>query len=142
MYPNLQGGYQMGRIHIHLDRCVGCRYCMLVCSVNKCGFVRPACSRIQIERNERTGDQLFRICRQCDAAPCIQVCPGDALIRGRDGLVEYHPDLCLNCRACQAVCPFNGIWAAPGSEGMVKCDLCKGQPVCIAACPVNALEVI
>ena len=39
---------------------------------------------------------------------CIQVCPADCLFEG--GRMMYiNQDLCINCGACEAVCPTQAI---------------------------------
>jgi anaerobic carbon-monoxide dehydrogenase iron sulfur subunit len=129
------------RIHIDTARCVGCRYCMLLCSLEKEGQIQPAMSRIRIARDERTGQQNVLICRQCTHAPCVQVCPTGALDQKPDGIVSFYADRCINCRLCVNTCPYDGIWSDPGAHTMLKCDLCQGSPVCVAGCPVSALEV-
>ena len=50
---------------------------------------------------------VFRFtCRRCEDAPCISVCPADALEKDEDGLVERHLNLCVACKSCVTVCPF------------------------------------
>jgi len=45
-------------------------------------------------------------CRKCEDAPCIDVCPADALDKDEDGLVERHTNLCVSCKSCVTICPF------------------------------------
>jgi Fe-S-cluster-containing hydrogenase component 2 len=45
-------------------------------------------------------------CRKCEDAPCIEVCPADALGKDEDGLVERHTNLCVSCKSCVTICPF------------------------------------
>lgn len=45
-------------------------------------------------------------CRKCEDAPCIAVCPADALEKDRDGIVERHTNLCISCKSCVTICPF------------------------------------
>jgi NAD-dependent dihydropyrimidine dehydrogenase PreA subunit len=39
---------------------------------------------------------------------CIQVCPADCLFEG-DRMMYINPDQCINCGACEAVCPTQAI---------------------------------
>lgn len=39
---------------------------------------------------------------------CIQVCPADCLFEG-ERMMYINPDLCINCGACEAVCPTQAI---------------------------------
>ena len=46
------------------------------------------------------------VCRRCKDAPCIAVCPEDALKKNEDGLVIRSTNLCVACKSCVAICPF------------------------------------
>jgi len=48
-------------------------------------------------------------CRKCEEAPCIAVCPADALEKDTEGLVERHTNLCISCKSCVTICPFGTI---------------------------------
>ncbi len=45
-------------------------------------------------------------CRRCEDAPCIAVCPADALEKDADGIVTRHTNLCISCKSCVTICPF------------------------------------
>jgi Fe-S-cluster-containing hydrogenase component 2 len=45
-------------------------------------------------------------CRKCEDAPCISVCPADALEKDSEGIVERHTNLCVSCKSCVTICPF------------------------------------
>jgi Fe-S-cluster-containing hydrogenase component 2 len=50
---------------------------------------------------------VFRFsCRKCEDAPCINVCPADALEKDGDGIIERHTALCVSCKSCVTICPF------------------------------------
>ncbi|MED1204441.1 indolepyruvate ferredoxin oxidoreductase subunit alpha [Heyndrickxia acidicola] len=48
-------------------------------------------------------------CRNEKAAECVEVCPVDCIAEGKD---QYYidPDICIDCGACQAVCPVDAIF--------------------------------
>jgi Fe-S-cluster-containing hydrogenase component 2 len=48
-------------------------------------------------------------CRKCEEAPCIAVCPADALEKDAEGVVERHTNLCVSCKSCVTICPFGTI---------------------------------
>lgn len=48
-------------------------------------------------------------CRRCEDAPCIAVCPADALEKGADGIISRHTNLCISCKSCVTICPFGTI---------------------------------
>jgi ferredoxin len=43
------------------------------------------------------------------AADCVETCPVDAIHEGED---QYYidPDTCIDCGACEAVCPVSAIY--------------------------------
>lgn len=45
-------------------------------------------------------------CRRCEDAPCIAVCPVDALEKDEDGIINRHTNLCISCKSCVTICPF------------------------------------
>lgn len=47
-------------------------------------------------------------CRHCDDAPCIKVCPVEA-IRQTDDAVQLNESLCIGCNLCAVACPFGAI---------------------------------
>jgi Fe-S-cluster-containing hydrogenase component 2 len=45
-------------------------------------------------------------CRRCKDAPCIAVCPEDALKRNDYGMIVRSTNLCVACKSCVTICPF------------------------------------
>ena len=45
-------------------------------------------------------------CRKCEDAPCIGVCPADALEKDEEGVIARHTNLCVSCKSCVTICPF------------------------------------
>jgi ferredoxin len=43
------------------------------------------------------------------AADCVETCPVDAIHEGTDQFY-IDPDLCIDCAACEPVCPVNAIF--------------------------------
>lgn len=63
----------------------------------------PALSGLKSIRELAT----FRFsCRRCEDAPCISVCPAEALEKDREGIIDRHTNLCISCKSCVIVCPF------------------------------------
>jgi NAD-dependent dihydropyrimidine dehydrogenase PreA subunit len=42
---------------------------------------------------------------------CVDACPVDCIYEG-DGMLHIHPDDCIDCQACMAVCPAQAIYEA------------------------------
>jgi Fe-S-cluster-containing hydrogenase component 2 len=50
---------------------------------------------------------VFRFsCRRCSDAPCIAVCPADALEKDEQGFISRSTNLCVACKSCVVICPF------------------------------------
>jgi Fe-S-cluster-containing hydrogenase component 2 len=45
-------------------------------------------------------------CRKCEDAPCICVCPADALEKDEEGVITRSTNLCVSCKSCVTICPF------------------------------------
>lgn len=50
---------------------------------------------------------VFRFsCRRCSDAPCIAVCPADALEKDEEEVISRSTNLCIACKSCVVICPF------------------------------------
>jgi formate dehydrogenase iron-sulfur subunit len=45
-------------------------------------------------------------CRKCEDAPCISVCPAEALEKDEEGIISRYTNLCISCKSCVTICPF------------------------------------
>ena len=45
-------------------------------------------------------------CRRCSDAPCIAVCPAEALEKDEQGFISRSTHLCVACKSCVVICPF------------------------------------
>jgi Fe-S-cluster-containing hydrogenase component 2 len=127
-------------IHIHFDRCTGCRICQLACSMAMTGGYNPRRSRLAIHPKTEHLYHLPVVCSQCDNAYCMQVCPVGAITQTLDGIVSIDTETCVGCGLCGKYCPVDMVHLDPDTQKAVKCELCQGQPACVAACPYGALE--
>src|ERR671925_756464 len=81
------------------------------------------------------------VCKHCVQAPCLEVCPTNAIIRTEFDTVVIQSDACNGCRLCIAACPFGVIDINPVSHTAQKCTLCYDRmqagmdPPCSKACP-------
>ena len=82
------------------------------------------------------------ICRRCEAAPCINACPNDALEkipskRNDAGILKRATLLCTGCGTCAIACPFGTIYTNLIPYFSSVCDLCEGRledngkPLCV-----------
>jgi formate dehydrogenase iron-sulfur subunit len=86
------------------------------------------------------------VCKHCQHASCMEVCPTGALIRTEFDSVFIQPDVCNGCRNCIAACPYNVI-AQDDEKGVAqKCTLCYDrlqggmEPACAKACPTDSIQ--
>jgi len=130
------------KIVVDKNKCSGCRQCEVVCSeFHENGEITPALSRIIIEKNEEIGEDKPRICKQCNSAPCADICPFDAILYNtKTGAWIVDEEICTGCGLCVEACPFNAIHLHSTMGIAYKCDLCGGDPKCVRACNLSALK--
>jgi len=85
-------------------------------------------------------------CQHCEDAPCLMVCPMQAISRREeDGVVLIDRNLCIGCHSCELACPY-GAPKFSGEGKMSKCDFCYTRrehdmkPACVRVCPGQALD--
>ena len=141
-------------IVVNDERCMACRQCMTECAmahteaatlIEAINSDTPPQPRVHVEAAGQFGMPMQ--CQHCDDAPCITICPVEAIARaGEDAPVLIDAERCIGCKFCVMVCPFGVIDMSRSSKAVVKCDLCierteAGQdPACVAGCPTGALE--
>lgn len=150
-----------GFLVVDLKKCQGCGTCMMACALAHSGEASYSLSRIQIQQDsfaDWPDDVFMAICRQCQDAPCVSVCPVRPIRANKANLKQGNvrmidPNLCIGCKLCLTRCPYTPSriqWNA-GLKRSQKCDLCvdtpylgeKGGPgntqACVKVCPVNAI---
>ena len=147
-------------------RCTGCKACMPACA--EANGLQPDTSmsggiwQLPLDLNAQTKNIIKlwesddrsqwsfvkRQCMHCLDPACVSGCPFGALEKDAvDGVVGWHPSLCIGCRYCEVACPFEipkFEWDRFNPK-IVKCQFCDHrlaqglQPACTAACPVGAV---
>jgi len=121
------------------EKCTSCRLCEMVCSERHGGAYRPCVSRVRVAIYPEKAVYLPQTCVQCEDAPCMEVCPSEALVRDPDtSAVLVVEENCTGCGACESACPFGAvhIW----DDKAHICDLCGGDPECVKFCVPQALR--
>jgi molybdopterin-containing oxidoreductase family iron-sulfur binding subunit len=95
---------------IDLDKCTGCRACMVACKVeNNTPQANFWMYVFRFEEGEFPNTRIFfmpRPCMHCDNAPCVKVCPVGARFKRGDGLTATDWERCIGCRYCEVACPY------------------------------------
>ena len=133
------------------SKCVGCHACVVACTVEN-STVPPLNWRKVNHFNRQKLPLLGFVhqslaCNHCQEAPCLKACPSGAYkIDPETKAVIHTPELCLGCKYCTWVCPFDAPKFNAQSGIVEKCHLCyhrlkEGQiPACAQNCPTGALS--
>jgi len=130
-------------IMVDPEKCTGCRNCELVCSVKHNGVSNPSLARIHIVKWEKVGVYIPMSCQQCEDAPCMAVCPKDAICRDEAlDSVSINHDVCIGCKMCVSACPFGAMRWNSKRGRVFKCNLCNGDPQCVRFCYTKAVDYV
>jgi len=135
---------EIRKLGIDVEACTGCQACSLVCVSEHHGRFGLEVARIRVHKNvPELAPPRFKpvACRMCPDAPCVAVCPTEALWQDEEtGFVGLDEDLCIACGFCEEECPFDAIWVLEDLGVAIKCDLCGGDPVCVRHCSTQAVS--
>ncbi|WP_392561054.1 4Fe-4S dicluster domain-containing protein [Orbus sturtevantii] len=106
-------------------KCIGCNTCMAACidAHKDVGLVGHA--RLIVVRDSKSGTAPV-LCRHCEDAPCVKVCPVNAITH-TDNSVLLNESLCIGCKLCGLACPFGAI--TPAASEPVDKPECYGNYV-------------
>ncbi|MDG2201536.1 MAG: polysulfide reductase NrfD [Phycisphaerales bacterium] len=131
------------------DNCIGCHACTVACKSENdvpVGNFRTSVKYVEegtypaIKRHF-----LVQRCNHCTDAPCVTICPVNALEKRDDGIVDIDRDACIGCRACMQACPYDAIYLNEDKGAVEKCHFCAHrveqnlEPACAVVCPTNAI---
>ncbi len=130
-------------------KCIGCHACTVACKSEH--EVPLGVDRTWVKYIEKGAfphsRRLFTVmrCNHCDRAPCVTICPVTSLYRRPDGVVDFHPDRCIGCKACLQACPYDALHIHPETHTAAKCNFCTHrleqglEPSCVVVCPEQAI---
>lgn len=130
-------------------RCIGCHACTTACkSENE---VPVGNFRTWVKYTEQgqfpAVKRHFSVlrCNHCDDAPCVQICPVNALHKRPDAIVDLDKDLCIGCSSCIQACPYDALYINQDTGTAEKCHYCAHrteiglEPACVVVCPEEAI---
>ena len=132
---------------IDLRKCIGCHACTIACKAEH--QIPVGVNRCWVKTVEKGGFPDTRrfffpvLCNQCTDAPCVRICPTNALFKRRDGIVDLNGQSCIGCRACMEACPYDQLFIDPNTHTAEKCNFCANRvenrllPACVSVCPTE-----
>lgn len=130
-------------------KCIGCHACTTACKSEH--DVPVGVNRTwvkQVEKGEFPHTRrLFSVmrCNHCTDAPCVEICPVEALYIREDGIVDFDKDRCIACKSCMQACPYDALYIDPQTHTAAKCNYCAHrvdiglEPACVNVCPEHAI---
>jgi formate dehydrogenase iron-sulfur subunit len=122
------------KFYVDTTRCIECGGCEVACKNEHDVPMGIARIRVVTVGEGVRGETNVAVpCMHCTKAPCVSVCPVDALRSREDGVVEVNKKTCIGCGYCLYACPFGAPQFPKGSpfgvrDVMDKCTYCAGGP--------------
>jgi Fe-S-cluster-containing dehydrogenase component/formate-dependent nitrite reductase membrane component NrfD len=130
-------------------KCIGCHACTVACKAEHDTPIGVYRTWVKyIEKGEFPNSRRYFLvnrCNHCDNAPCVAICPTKALIKRKDGIVDFDSSRCIGCKSCMQACPYDALYIDPYSHTAAKCNYCAHrtevgiEPACVVVCPVHAI---
>lgn len=131
--------------------CIGCHACTVACKTEHqvpVGQFRTWVKYVdQGTFPHNTRDFGVMRCNHCTDAPCVTICPTQALFQRDDGIVDFDRDRCIGCKSCMQGCPYDAIYIDEETHTAAKCNFCAHridgdlEPACVVVCPTHSIWV-
>ncbi len=130
-------------------KCIGCHACTTACKSEHDVAIGVNRTYVkQVEKGEFPDTRrIFSVmrCNHCTDAPCVEICPVEALFTREDGIVDFDNNRCIGCKSCMQACPYDALYIDPDTSTAAKCNYCAHrvdvgrEPACVAVCPEHAI---
>ncbi len=131
--------------------CIGCHACTVACKTEHevpLGQFRTWVKYVDSGSFPDT-TRSFGVmrCNHCTDAPCVKICPTQALFKREDGIVDFDNDRCIGCKSCMQACPYDAIYIDADTHTAAKCNMCAHrvdeglEPACVVVCPTHSIWV-
>jgi molybdopterin-containing oxidoreductase family iron-sulfur binding subunit len=98
---------------IDLQKCTGCGACTIVCknenNVQEGILWANKISKTVGKFPNVRYDYLPTLCNHCEKAPCVKVCPTQAMHKNNNNITMHDTEKCVGCRYCMVACPYKVI---------------------------------
>ncbi len=131
--------------------CIGCHACTVACKTEHevpLGQFRTWVKYVDTgEFPDTTRSFGVMRCNHCTDAPCVKICPTQALFKRDDGIVDFDNERCIGCKSCMQACPYDAIYIDADTHTAAKCNLCAHrvdedlEPACVVVCPTHSIWV-
>lgn len=156
---------------VDTTHCIGCRRCEWACNEWNKLPNKPISSfedKTVFEKIRRTHADTFTVvnryigsrdskpiyvkkqCMHCEEPACVSACFVKAFMKTPEAAVIYDASVCVGCRYCMIVCPFDVPayeYNEPLTPRVTKCTFCfdriskeGGVPACVQICPTETLR--
>ena len=130
-------------------KCIGCHACTTACKSEHDVAIGVNRTYVkQVEKGEFPNTRrIFSVmrCNHCTDAPCVEICPVEALYTRDDGIVDFDNNRCIGCKSCMQACPYDALYIDPDNNTAAKCNYCAHRvdvgraPACVEVCPEHAI---
>jgi len=131
--------------------CIGCHACTVACKTEHevpLGQFRTWVKYVDSGTYPDT-TRSFGVmrCNHCTDAPCVKICPTQALFKRDDGIVDFDSERCIGCKSCMQACPYDAIYIDADTHTAAKCNMCAHridqdlEPACVVVCPTHSIWV-
>ena len=131
--------------------CIGCHACTVACKTEHeipVGQFRTWVKYVDKGQYPSTTREFGVMrCNHCTDAPCISICPTNALFKRDDGIVDFDQELCIGCKSCMQACPYDALYIDEDTNTAAKCNFCAHridqglEPACVVVCPTESIWV-
>lgn len=149
---NPPGPGQQYAFEVDLDRCSGCKACVVACHTlngldeqetwRDVGLLVGGTTSLPVIQHVTTA------CHHCLEPACMIGCPVNAYEKDpATGIVKHLDDQCIGCQYCTLACPYEVPKYHSGKGIVRKCDMCSSRlavgepPACVQACPQQAITI-
>jgi len=145
------GPGQQYAFEVNLDKCSGCKACVVACHTLNGLEEDEAWRRVGTVVGSADQGYIQHVttaCHHCEDPGCLKGCPVKAYEKDPiTGIVRHLDDQCIGCKYCTMMCPYEVPRFSERLGIVRKCDMCHQRlstgeaPACVQACPNAAIAI-